>query len=521
MKTFLPILSAVGLALSVFLVPLKAVAAEIATADQAEAQARGPIHEAFAQPSDMPLKAGPIVPKQPPAPVPEEPPDQKPAGDNFQWINGYWAWNDDSQDFLWVSGTWRATPQGRKWVPGYWNQAGSGWQWVSGFWAPASQASITYQEPPPASLENGPSAPAPDDNTIYVSGNWVYSSTRYVWRPGYWMRARPGYVWNPASYLYTPNGSVYVNGYWDYPLENRGILFAPVVFTRPWWTNPAWVYRPRYWINSTGLLASLFVRPGWGHYYFGDYYGSPYLRRGYSPWLAFGRRYNDPLFGYYRWTNRGNPGWYAGLRSTYQGRLNGTLPRPGRTLVQQGRVLAGARGNVTSINNLNIVRPFNQIGTSFHTTHLSASQVAGFRTSAGSIRGLSVKRHELERSRHIQGNLSRSAGTSRIGPAATIHHVEERHNPVRTNAAHGSAVHSGHAASRIASSHVRRPAASHRHVAARTTAHVSAPTRFKAAHRSAPGRTHVASRARTRPAHHSAPAHKSGGGHGKSGGHKH
>src|SRR5262245_59767479 len=72
-----------------------------------EVQLKGPVHEAFAQPGDVPPEAGPAVPKQPPAPVPEEPPDQRPEGANVQWIGGYWAWDNDRNDYLWVSGVWR------------------------------------------------------------------------------------------------------------------------------------------------------------------------------------------------------------------------------------------------------------------------------------------------------------------------------------------------------------------------------------------------------------------------------
>src|SRR5437868_7994 len=43
-----------------------------------EVQARGPVHEAFAEPATLP-SASPVVPKQPPAPIEELPPEQKPA----------------------------------------------------------------------------------------------------------------------------------------------------------------------------------------------------------------------------------------------------------------------------------------------------------------------------------------------------------------------------------------------------------------------------------------------------------
>src|SRR5436309_2894073 len=45
-----------------------------------EVQARGLIHEAFAQPSDTSGVPGPVVPKQPPDPIPEEPPEYQPQG---------------------------------------------------------------------------------------------------------------------------------------------------------------------------------------------------------------------------------------------------------------------------------------------------------------------------------------------------------------------------------------------------------------------------------------------------------
>src|SRR5581483_12499300 len=47
---------------------------------------RGPVHEAYAEPSETQPQASPLVTKQPPEPVEETPPDQKPEGDNVQWL---------------------------------------------------------------------------------------------------------------------------------------------------------------------------------------------------------------------------------------------------------------------------------------------------------------------------------------------------------------------------------------------------------------------------------------------------
>ena len=98
--------------------------------------ARGPVHEAYALPADQQAGPGPVAPRQPPEPIEELPPDQKPEGDNVQWIPGYWQWDEEIKDFIWVSGFWRTPPPGRVWVPGGWRQGGDVWQWVGGFWAP-------------------------------------------------------------------------------------------------------------------------------------------------------------------------------------------------------------------------------------------------------------------------------------------------------------------------------------------------------------------------------------------------
>ena len=83
---------------------------------------RGPVHEAFAEMISYNPEPGIVVTKTPPDPIEEVPPEERPEGDNVAWIPGYWAWDDERNDFLWVSGTWRALPPGREWMSGYWAQ---------------------------------------------------------------------------------------------------------------------------------------------------------------------------------------------------------------------------------------------------------------------------------------------------------------------------------------------------------------------------------------------------------------
>src|SRR5438067_9601137 len=78
-----------------------------------EVQTRGPVHEAFAQAFDPVQGPGPVVPNPPPPVIRELPPEERPQGDNVQWISGYWSWDAERNDFVWVSGTFRNAPPGR------------------------------------------------------------------------------------------------------------------------------------------------------------------------------------------------------------------------------------------------------------------------------------------------------------------------------------------------------------------------------------------------------------------------
>src|SRR5207248_11497278 len=122
---------------------------------------------------------------------------------------------------------------------------------------------------------------------LYVPGNWVYRETRYRWRPGYYVADQPEFVWIPAHYEWTPAGYVFVDGYWDYPLAQRGLLFAPVCFDPVVLEQPDFVYTPQYVVSCDFLPTALFVRPDCRHYYFGDYFEDRYERRGFTPWMDY------------------------------------------------------------------------------------------------------------------------------------------------------------------------------------------------------------------------------------------
>lgn len=284
-----------------------------------EVLTRGPVHEAYAEPVVNQRSAGLVVPRQPPAAIEELPPDARPEGENIVWMPGYWAWDQDRNDFIWVSGIWRATPPGLQWLPGYWAQVDNGWQWVSGTWVGTQVQTVDYFSEPPAPVEAAV-PPQPGDNYFYIPGIWRWRDGRYAWRAGYWAPQQADWIWVPARYVWTPRGWLFVDGYWDYPLANRGLLFCPVYYAQPLYLRPAYAFRPVFTVGLGILTFHLFAWPHYGHYYFGDYYAASYATAGIVPWYMFHERHlgYDPLWTYYSWHyHQTDPTWSAHLKQWY------------------------------------------------------------------------------------------------------------------------------------------------------------------------------------------------------------
>jgi hypothetical protein len=257
--------------------------------DQFETLNRGPVHEAFAEQYNADPVEGLTVPKPPPEIIDELPPDQMPEGNNVEWIPGYWGWDDEREDYIWISGLWRDIPPGQRWVPGYWTEAPGGHQWVAGFWTSEETTEFDYiAEAPPASLEQGPNVEAPSDEHFWVPGSWQYADTGYRWRPGYFAPAYDDWVWVPDRFVWTPYGYIFCPGYYDYRLPVRGVMFAPVYFHHPhWWHHHHHHYTPSLVLDVGPLTMHWFVRPSYCHYYFGDYYAVNYYHSwGVQPWYS-------------------------------------------------------------------------------------------------------------------------------------------------------------------------------------------------------------------------------------------
>jgi hypothetical protein len=324
--------------------PIFAQEASAAGQEGMEVLTRGPLHEAFAETITFDPEPGVVAPKAPPDDIEELTPEQRPAGENLTWIPGYWAWDDERSDYLWLSGVWRAMPPGRQWVPGYWGQSQQGFQWTSGYWADAEASEIDYLPEPPATIEAGPNIAANSADDIWLPGCWIWQQNRYAWRPGYWTPGHQDWDWVPDHYVWTPSGYVFVDGYYDYSVPRRGVVFAPVYFDRGLRTQSGFSYSPSTVINPGVFVSHLFLRPGSGHYYFGDYYGSNYENAGFSPWFSFhsSRRGYDPIFASQRWQHRNDRGWEQRAEANFQNLRDNEDARPPRTWAAQ-RAL-GQRG---------------------------------------------------------------------------------------------------------------------------------------------------------------------------------
>ncbi len=298
--------------------PVQAAAGQEATAEPLE---YGPIHEAFADAFTLEERNQLTVNQQPPAPVNELPPEQTIDNQNAQWINGYWMFDDVRSDFVWVSGVWRVIPPDQRWVPGYWAEGPQTGQysWTSGFWTSADDTQFTYLSAPPASLEQGPSSPAPDANHFWVPGCWRWNGSDYAWRTGRWYPTQQNWVWCPSRYNYTPRGYVYVNGYWDYPIQDRGLLYAPVSFNNYRGGNTL-SYRPNSVLDTAALLTYLLVDNNRGRYYYrGTGANQNFGQYGYNNWYdTYGNNRGhrggygyDPLYTFYSSNyGRSNNNWY-------------------------------------------------------------------------------------------------------------------------------------------------------------------------------------------------------------------
>jgi hypothetical protein len=190
----------------------------------------------------------------------------------------------------------------------------------------------------------GPNIAAPSADDTWLPGCWVWQQNRYAWRPGNWVAGQQDWQWVPSYYVWTPRGYVFNDGYWDYSVARRGVLFAPVYFSGDAYSQRGFSYSPSTVINPAVFASYLFLRPSYGHYYFGDYYAPSYARAGYSPWFDFqtSRMGYDPIFAHERWQHRQDSGWENSAAENFRNLRDNENARPPRTLAAQTTLNANA-----------------------------------------------------------------------------------------------------------------------------------------------------------------------------------
>ncbi|MFZ0035553.1 MAG: hypothetical protein WAK60_11285 [Sedimentisphaerales bacterium] len=368
--------------------------------EQPEVLTRGPVHEAFAEPVNLQIQAGLVVPNQPPANIEEIPPAERPKGDRYVWVPGYWSWDGDRNNYIWVSACWRAAPPNMSWVPGYWSQVDGGWEWVAGFWTPAGIKDIEYLPAPPVFEDVQPPIPPLSPDNIWVPSCQYWYQDHYVQRPGYWLAAHQNWVWVPSHYVWTPRGYVFCDGHWDYPLEDRGVLFAPVYFPPSVYGRLGFSYSPSIVIDIGILRLSLFTYPRYCHYYFGDYYDDAYLSIGIFPRYEAERIHSwyDPIYVYDRWHHRDEPRWEEHERHEYDLRHADKDLRPPRTYhemeIRQAKLPEQQRNNFRMAESLTVVIAGK--GTSLKFEHINAKAQRKITTQATAVHKFSAERNRWE-----------------------------------------------------------------------------------------------------------------------------
>ena len=265
----------------------------------------------------------------------------------MDWIPGYWAWDDERADFLWVSGIWRALPPGRQWVPGYWGRAEN--EEHNG--SPATGATPRRMKwntlrSRPQTLEEGPNIELPPDaEHIWAPRLLGLEPERDLPGTGLLGGGSAKLALDPRPLCLVAASYVFIDGYYDYSVARRGVLFAPVYFHSSVYAQGGYSYSPRGGDQPSGVyqpsVLSANVRPLllWRLLRFQLFLARvltlvfvPFQSLGYDPFYAH-RTVASP-----QPTTSGNAAWKRfGRRVTTRRRAHRTLGRP------SGNAARGAR----------------------------------------------------------------------------------------------------------------------------------------------------------------------------------
>ena len=124
-------------------------------------------------------------------------------------------------------------------------QGRAGYQWTSGYWADAAVTEVEYLPEPPETRRSRPQhcralgGPHLGARLLGVAQRPLCLAARLL------DAVQPNWVWVPAHYVWAPRGYVFVDGYWDYAVGRRGVLFARCISTRDVYARPGFAYSPQ------------------------------------------------------------------------------------------------------------------------------------------------------------------------------------------------------------------------------------------------------------------------------------
>jgi hypothetical protein len=287
-----------------------------ARAQEPQTVEEGPVHEALVPPVTG-VTAIEAIETAPPALVTERVPEHQDP--QAIWIPGYWAWEPEREDFLWVTGVWRRPPPGRHWVGGYWKQYDEGWVWARGFWSQVPEDQLTHVGIAPPDPPDDDVPTPPTDNYFWLGGHWDFSVERsgFRWLYGHWERLDSNWVCVPGQWLWRPDSYVFVSAYWDWPFDLRGrwygcVYVEPVarvncVYEPVTIVEPLFVFRRLYWYYPDYvyfLYHHHHFHLGWWH----DYFDVPPWW-GWRSWWSFPWHHHWHLWWWYTHPGYRHPHW--------------------------------------------------------------------------------------------------------------------------------------------------------------------------------------------------------------------
>ncbi len=253
------------------------------------------------------------IPTRPPDPINE----RRPANSNhdLEWIEGYWAWSKDRNDYIWVSGVWRKPPPGRTWMPGFWKKFNEGYVWIRGFWSEKRhERDLNYVKKAPPGIPDEQVGSPPTEKYFWASGYWDYDryTNKHEWIGGAWQRIDPNWVLVPAHWIWRPQGWVFVPMYWDYPVDQRGTLYSSV-FIAPH-VRPGFIYTPSVILDPWVWVERCYLCwPDYMYFYHWHWHCCPHNWGWcdcHPPWWGWGSWWAMPWHcAWDMWGWWGHPGW--------------------------------------------------------------------------------------------------------------------------------------------------------------------------------------------------------------------